>query len=83
MFDTWATQPLGKVVRTAVATSGMVMATLVLMNAAVIDSGSWALVVLGVALAATSIRAARVPSASRLAILTAVVLAIPISLQIF
>lgn len=79
----WATKPLGKAARVAMAGIGMAMATMVLMTAAVVESGSWALVLLGVALAATSVRAARVPTVSRLTTLMATVIAIPLSLQIF
>lgn len=79
----WATRPLGKAARISMAALGMVMSTLVLTGAAVVDSGSWALVILGVALATTSVRAAHVPNTSRLLTLTAVAVAIPLSLQIF
>ena len=82
-LETWATKPLGKVVRIAMAAMGMSLATLALMTSALVDSGSWALVLLGVALAATSVRAAWVPSVSRLTVLLATVIAIPLSLKIF
>ncbi len=65
------------------AAIGMLMATLVLTSAAVVDTGSWALVILGVGLAAASVRAAHVPTTPRLVTLTAVAIAIPLSLQIF
>ena len=58
------------------------MATLVLMTAAAVDSGSWAQVLLGVALATTSVRAAILPATPRLVALTAIVVAIPLSLQV-
>lgn len=74
---------MGKVARLAIAAVGMSAATLVLMTSAVVESGSWALVLLGVALAATSVRAAWIPSVSRLAALTATTIAIPLSIQIF
>lgn len=79
----WATRPFGKATRAAMGAGGMALATLVLMTAAVVETGSWALVLLGVALAAAAVRAARVPSTARLAVLTATVLAIPLSLQVF
>ncbi|HUF15016.1 MAG TPA: hypothetical protein VMQ46_03920 [Acidimicrobiia bacterium] len=78
----WATHPFGMAARVAIAVFGSVTATLVLMTAAVVSSGSWALVVLGAGLAACSVRAARVPSVSRLALLAAALLAIPLLLQI-
>ena len=79
----WASRPLGKVARGAIALTGMAFAVLVLMNAALIDSGSWAFVLLGVALAATSVRVAQSPNLSRIIALGATTLAIPLSLQIF
>jgi multisubunit Na+/H+ antiporter MnhF subunit len=53
------------------------------MNAALVDSGSWALVILGVALAAASVRVAQSPNLSRIIALGATTVAIPLSLQIF
>lgn len=79
----WATRPLGKVARVALAALGMVMGTLVLMAAAVAESGSWALVLLGVMLAAAAVRAGRAPTVSRLGALAAVSVAIPLSIQVF
>ncbi len=79
----WATSPIGKIARAGIAISGMGFAVLVLMNAALIDSGSWALVILGVALAATSVRVAQSPNLSRILALGATTVAIPLSLQIF
>jgi hypothetical protein len=82
-LQAWATKPLGKAARIALAGIGMAMATLTLMTAAVAESASWALVLLGVGLAATSVRAAWVPSVPRLIALMATVIAIPLSLQVF
>lgn len=79
----WATKPLGKATRLALAVLGMSLATGVLMASAVVDSGSWALVLLGVALAATAVRAAWSPSVARLMTLGATIIAIPLSIQIF
>ena len=81
VLQTWATRPLGKVARIALAVLGMIMATLVLMTAAVIESGAWVQVILGAALAAASVLAARVPSAARLMTLGAIVLIIPLALE--
>jgi hypothetical protein len=53
------------------------------MLASVVQSGSWALVVLGVGLAALSVRAARVPTAIRLTLVAVAMLAIPLTLQTF
>lgn len=79
----WASSLGGKVVRGAIAVTGMAFAVLVLMNAALVDTGSWALVLLGVALAASSVRVAQSPNLSRIIVLGATTLAIPLSLQIF
>jgi hypothetical protein len=83
VLQTWAVRPFGKAARLALAILGMVMATMVLTTAAVVDSGSWAQVLLGVTLAVTSVRAALVPATPRLIALAAVVVAIPLSLQVF
>lgn len=82
-LQAWATRPLGKVTRIAMAAIGMVMGTLVLMTSAMVDTGSWALVLLGVMLAAASVRAAHAPTGSRIGMLAAVSVAIPLSLQVF
>lgn len=79
----WATHPAGRAVRAFIAGAGMVTATLVLMTATLVSSGSWVLVILGVGLAATSIRAARIPTVGRLATVAAALVAIPLSIQIF
>lgn len=79
----WASTATGKVARGAIAVTGMTFAVLVLMNAALVDSGSWALVILGVALAAASVRAAQSPNLGRIIALGATTVAIPLSLQIF
>lgn len=77
----WAIHPIGKVVRVAMAVGGAILATLVLTTAATVDSGSWVLVLLGVGLAAISVRAARVPNVPRLVLLTIAVIAAPVALQ--
>lgn len=79
----WADKPLGKAARLTMAIAGMLLATSVMMTAAVVDQGSWALVLLGVALGAASVRAAHWPTISRLAALGAVVLAIPTTMLVF
>ena len=79
VLQTWATRPLGKAARVALAVLGMILATLVLMTAAIIETGAWARVILGAALAAGSVMAARFPSAPRLMILGAIVLMIPLA----
>jgi len=60
---------------------GMILATIVLMTAAVVSTGSWALVLAGVALAACAVRAARMPTISRLVSLTAAVIGTSLAFQ--
>ena len=75
----WAIHPLGKTVRVAIAVVGLATASVVLLLATLTSNAVWFMVLLGVALAAASIRAAFRPSVLRLAILTAVMVAIPIA----
>lgn len=82
-INAWASHPAGMAARIFIAVAGMVTATLVMMTASVVSSGSWALVLLGVALAASSVRAARVPSTGRLVLVAATLIAIPLAIQIF
>jgi hypothetical protein len=81
-LPTWVSHPVGKVARGAIAVGGSITATLVLMTASVVQSGSWALVLLGVGLAAFSVWAAKKPSASRLLLVAATMAAIPMAFQI-
>jgi hypothetical protein len=78
----WAAHPLGKAARIAIAVTGLVTATLVLLLATLGTSAVWFMVLLGVALAATSVRAAVYPSLIRLTTLAAVMVAVPIVGQI-
>lgn len=82
-MQSWAVKPFGKVTRIALASLGMIFATMVLTSAALVETGSWALVLVGVAIAATSVRAARDLTMTRLGALGASLLAIPLTLQIF
>ena len=81
-LDEWATQPLGKAARVAIAVGGMITATLVLLMATMLRDGTWLFVLAGVALAATSVRAARVPTLLRLGAVSANLLVIPLMAQI-
>lgn len=78
VLEEWATKPLGKAARIAIAVGGMITATLVLLMATMIVDGSWLLVLGGVALAATSVRAARYPTVTRLATVLVNLIAIPL-----
>ncbi len=76
-LDEWAAHPLGKAARIAVAVLGLASAILVLLVATMNSQAAWLLVLLGVALAATSVRAASNPTVIRLTTLAAVMIAIP------
>lgn len=76
-IDEWAAHPVGKVARVAIAALGLMSATLVLLVATMNSQAAWTLVLLGVALAATSVRAAASPSLIRLTTLAAVMIAVP------
>ncbi|MGB8360476.1 MAG: hypothetical protein WCE80_03685 [Acidimicrobiia bacterium] len=81
VLQPWASQPMGKAARIAIATGGLVLATLVLMTATIVPSGSWAMIALGIVLAPSAIRAARIPTPTRLLVLGVSVLAIPLTIQ--
>jgi hypothetical protein len=81
-LDEWATQPLGKAARIAIAIGGMITATLVLLMATMLSDGTWLFVLAGVALAATSVRAAKVPTLLRLTAVSANLIAIPLIAQL-
>ena len=74
----WATEPIGKAIRIWIALAGVIMAVLVLLTASMLASGSWFFVLAGVALAATSVRAARFPTALRLGFVAANLVAMPL-----
>ena len=76
-LDEWAAHPIGKAARLAIAVLGLASAILVLMVATMNTHAAWLLVLLGVTLAATSIRAAQRPTLIRLTSLLAVMIAIP------
>jgi len=81
-FTDWAVHPIGKVTRALIAVVGVIVATLVLLLASLGAENVWMLILVGVALAATSIRAAMKPSAIRLATLAMVLVAVPVAGQI-
>ena len=82
VLDEWASRPLGKAARISIAVGGLITATLVLMMATMLREGSWLFVLVGVALAATSVRAARYPTIVRLGVVAANLIAIPLIAQI-
>lgn len=82
VLEDWATRPLGKAARVAIAVGGIITATLVLLMATLLPQGSWLFVLTGVALAATSVRAARFPTVLRLSAVAANLIVIPLITQI-
>ena len=81
-FTDWAAHPIGKVTRALIAVVGVIVATLVLLLATLGAQNVWILVLIGIALAATSIRAAMEPNAIRLTTLAVVLMTVPIVGQI-
>ena len=75
-LDEWAAHPLGKAARIALVVLGLASSVLVLMVATLQTQAAWLLVLLGVALAATTVRAASKPSMIRLATLGAVMVSV-------
>lgn len=82
VLEEWATKPLGKAARIAIAAGGTITATLVLLMATMLRDGTWMFVLMGVALAATSVRAARYPTITRLGVVAANLVAIPLIAQL-
>ncbi len=82
-LDEWAAHPLGKAARVAVAVLGLMSAVLVLLVATMNAQAAWILVLLGVGLAAASVRAALRPSLIRLTTLAAIMVAVPYIGQTF
>lgn len=76
----WVKHPLGKMARIALAGLGLLTAVLSLLLALALRDGTL-LVLLGVALAATSARAAAVPSLSRLAAMAVNIVSIVVVAQ--
>ncbi len=77
-LDDWASTTFGKTARAAIAVLGVITATLTLLLASMVSDGSWVLTLAGVALAATSVRAAILPNITRLAVVAANLLLIPL-----
>lgn len=81
-FTDWTAHPIGKVTRALIAVVGVIVATLVMLLATLGAQNAWILILVGVALAATSIRAAMEPNAMRLTTLAVVLMAVPIVGQV-
>ncbi|MDX1468132.1 MAG: hypothetical protein R3258_02220 [Acidimicrobiia bacterium] len=74
----WADKPVGRATRISLAVFGMICAFALLILAGSVASGAWILVVGGAVLAATSVRAAWLPSRGRLLAVMANLAAIPL-----
>lgn len=75
-LEEWVAHPYGKAARIALAVLGLASAVLVLMVATMQTQAAWLLVLLGVALASTAVRAASKPSLIRLTTLAAVMVSV-------
>jgi hypothetical protein len=73
----WATHPFGKAARVAMAVGGMLMGVMLMLIAPLFDGQPWLVVVGATSLVITSVRAARLPSMTRLALVAANLLAMP------
>jgi hypothetical protein len=82
LLNEWASRPIGKAARIAIAVTGLITSTLVLLLATLGSDAAWVMVLSGVALAATSIRAASHPTMIRLITLAGAMVVIPIVGQI-
>ena len=78
----WASHPMGKAARVGIAAAGMITATILLTVSPLASNGSWAVILTGLALTATSIRAALIPTPQRMSLLAAVAIAIPVVTQL-
>jgi hypothetical protein len=73
----WA-RPLGKATRLFIAGSGLFIAFMLMLFAAMLEGQGWVLVIAAAALAATSGRAARAPSINRLTVMAMNLVALPL-----
>lgn len=79
----WAVTPFGRTLRFALAAAGLVMSTLLIFTAALVDDVTvWGFLVSGVVLAIVSVRAAHWPSSRRLVALGVAMVAIPTVFQL-
>lgn len=82
LLSDWASTTAGKTARIAIAAVGMITAVMTLMLAPLVDQASWVLVLAGVSLVATSVRAARLPTLVRLMGLAVNLALIPLLAQL-
>ncbi len=78
MNQGWASHGMGRVLRVLIGIGGMAAGTLMLLQATLMPQSSWALILLGVGLAATAVRAALDPTRMRLAIALSAIIAVPV-----
>ncbi len=74
----WANHTAGKILRIMLAVGGVLTATLVVLLATIGDTAVWVLLLLGLGLGVSAVRAAMKPSVIRLATTLAAVIAIPL-----
>lgn len=74
---------MGKAARVAIAVLGLASAILVLLVATMNQQAAWIMILLGVGLAAVSVRAALRPDLIRLTTLVAIMIAVPYVSQTF
>ncbi|MEX0865060.1 MAG: hypothetical protein WD269_09335 [Acidimicrobiia bacterium] len=74
----WATHPFGKAARVAMAVGGMLTGVMLMLIAPAVHGQPWLLVIVATSLVITSVRAARFPSVTRLALVAANLLAMPL-----
>ncbi len=77
--EDWVSHPVGKALRGLIAVGGLITATLVVLLATFGTRWIWVLVLLGLTLGATAVRAAIQPTMTRLAIVFASMVAIPMA----
>lgn len=82
VLSDWASTTAGKTARIGIVALGMITAVMALMLAPLVSQGSWLLVLAGVSLVATSVRAARLPTLVRLLGMTANLVLIPLLAQL-
>jgi len=77
--EDWTSHPVGKTLRWMIAAAGVIFATLVVMLALMGGNPAWFVVLLGCALGAVSVRAAREPSMVRLTSVFAALVAVALA----
>lgn len=77
--EDWANHPIGKTLRGLIAAGGLLTGTFVVLLATLGTNAVWFLVLLGLTLGASAVRAALQPTMVRLAIVFVAMVAIPVA----